>query len=542
MNVLEVPEDANTRGRRSRSSSVSFAFSSQTLNPHDRFVNPTPTSQALKPRLPRLITPSTLEQPGFNVDSFYAYRHRPWTAVSPEVDMKNMMFPEAQRNIKSASSSPTTVLKSAFDHVLHPVPPSALTPSQGGRGRSRILHGTHDRTERTNDPSIRELRGSEFAPGSGILRLPEEACSVEIPGSPMEMVPNGMPLMPTQRKASPHRFVREAVELSNPPDTVDVLAVSRDLRVRGRSPSSTDRRRSSGIHQHQRHSNDWTSRRSASLGRSRREPSPLRNVLLHSYDQDQLNSRIPEGITEAENEDPMSPRRAYQDVIGSKRQPRTTPLDVQTKAVNEARPASRTESLVSPATAETEKELPPLPAYLLPEPLFSTRQPKMEDFDTAIRAMNDAFEPDSRFSVWSTPSDVTDLDHPESPSTEHVEFSPTFSSIKDSESGACSPHRLSGLILDAALPQTYPQGVGFTSLDSEYCLLERENEAAEVDLDGRTPTATSFASGHPAPGTLVSQPLNSLQADQPKHFDRPIGQTPREKLLRDFDYLGDAVV
>jgi hypothetical protein len=544
MNVLEVPEDVKSQGTRSRSSSISFTFATQTLNPDDRFTNPRPVPQPPKPRLPRLITPATLEAPGFKFDSLPVQRNRPWTAVSPSTDHRSIVFPKIRRDIKSASGSPTTALRSAFDHVRTQSLPSALTPSQGGRGRSRILHSTHTSDDRTNDPSIRELRGRTWSPFSE-MQSPE-ASPIEASQSPMELAPDGMSLLPRRRTASPHRFVRDVVELSSPTDPVDLFPDPSSLRIRGRSVSSTERRHSGGVNRRSRNSDDWSSRRSSSLGR-RREPSPLRHVLSHSYAQSNLDARIPEGIMEVDNEDLMSPRKALDDIPTPNDRPRSSYSPSQ-ETMTGLTPSPEPKFAVSPINLE--KELPPLPPYLIPKPLFSRPAKETNPIESAIKAMNDAFEPGDHFPMWSTVSNASqdgNFDHPESPATDNAENSPTFSSIKDSESGACTPQRFSGpdFEFESQSPLVYPQDAFAITVDSECAPMAAEEAPNDMPIDGKTPTAASFGLSDFGVGFSLNESFGSVSLrskTETQDDAQPARQlTQMEQLLNDFDYLGAAL-
>lgn len=396
-----------------------------------------------------------------------------------------MMFPAVERDIKSASSSPSSVLRTAFSHLKDPSP--ALTPSQGGRGRSRILHPDRARSDRTNDPSIRELRmtwppsaasTSSLSPGASPMDIPSPR-----PESPMELAPNGYQLLPKKR-----RSLQRLLNVEEEPETIEMFPSPASIRVRGRSVSTAD-----GSRQRRgRSSDEYKAQRSSSLGRLR-APSPLRQVV--SQDDDFLTFRIPEDIQEVDWEDLRSPRRPSESSPVSR-----SPLDVN-------------------------KELPALPSYLMPEPLFS-QTPREEESQGVTGANLAPFSsPHSHFSIWSTASE----DDPGSPVTDNNTNSPTFSSVKGASTGVCTPHRLS--------PEEASMDEYLSKEDLKALSLEMpDQDPFEALMDGKTPTAASFQLHSLQNGLQVGteHPQTEVQV--------PHQQPQMEDLLDQFEYLGAVVL
>ena len=368
----------------------------------------------------------------------------------------------------------------AFSHLKDPS--SALTPSQGGRGRSRTLHSDHARSDRTIDPSVREFpmiwqpradsASSDAAPQD--TRLP-------VAESPMELAPNGQQLLPRKRKS-----LQRLLDVEEEMEPIETFPSAASLRARGRPGSSVDRR-----DRRARSSDQCPPRRSLSQGRLQ-APSPLRNVVFQ--DDAFIGVRIPEDIQEVDYEDLRSPRKPIEFEQASR-----SPVDVN-------------------------KELPALPPYLIPNSLFSY-SPK-EDKDVEMDATLAAFSSQtSRFSMWSNASE----DDPGSPVTDDNTASPTFSSIKDTSSSICTPHRLS--------PEQGSLDEFLSNEDLKNLSLEpQEQDPFEALIDGKTPTAASFQ-------------LHKLQNGFPACTEHPQAeaQLPHttvqgENLLEQFEYLGTALV
>jgi len=394
-----------------------------------------------------------------------------------------MMFPSIKRNIKSASDSPSSPLRTAFCHLKNPV--SALTPSQGGRGRSRTLHPDRTRSSRTNDPSISEFRltwpqsaaSSSQSSNASPIYFPSPR-----PESPMELAPNGQQLLPKRR-----RSLQKLLDVEEEPETMDMFPTPGSMPVRGRSVSTAD------LRQHRRRSSEeYGTRRSSSQGRLR-APSPLRNVV--SQDGNFSVIRIPEDIQEVDWEDMRSPRRLIESSPVSH-----SPLDVN-------------------------KELPALPSYLIPDPLFS-RTPKSEDEEFESDAALAPFSsPRSHFSIWSTASE----DDPGSPITDNNTNSPTLSSVKDTSTGVCTPQQSSS-------PQQSMDEFLIKEDLKSLTMEQHDEDPFEVIMDGKTPTAASFQ-------------LHGVNANEQVESKNPMSnvQIPHQSmqmqdLLDQFDYLGAAVL
>src|SRR5215469_15647995 len=175
------------------------------------------------------------------------------------------MFSNPKRNIKSASGSPSSMLKMAFSHLKGPSP--TLTPSNGGRGRSRTLHPSRTRSDRTHDPSVCEFRMTWPLPAASPVSLSPDSEFQDIPSpiveSPMELAPNGQQLLPRKRKS-----LQRLLDVEEEPEIIEKFPSAISLRARGLPGSNADRR-----HRWGRSSDEYTPRRSLSQGRLQ-APSP----------------------------------------------------------------------------------------------------------------------------------------------------------------------------------------------------------------------------------------------------------------------------
>lgn len=403
---------------------------------------------------------------------------RPWTAdVELTKDVLERMFPSPKRNIKSASGSPPSVLKMAFSHLKDLSP--TLTPSNGGRGRSRTLHPSHARSERTHDPSIREFRMTWPPLATSPTSISPDAALEDTPSpiaeSPMELAPNGQQLLPRKRKS-----LQRLLDVEEEPETIDMFPSTSSFHALGLPGSNADRRNRRG-----RSSDEYSSRRSLSQSRLQ-APSPLRNVVFQ--DDARIGVRILDDIKEVDYEDLRSPRKQIES------------------------------QQMSQSSIDVNKELTVLPSYSVPDPLFpySTH----EDNDTEMEATLA-----SRFSLWSTASE----DDPGSPVTDDNTASPTSSSIKGTSSSICTPNRLSPKqgSLDGFLSQE-----DFKNLSLE----SPEEDPFEALMDGKTPKAASFQlhqlhNGFP---TDTEHPQAEVHA--------PLMMTQGENLLEQLEYLSAALV
>ena len=520
LNVLEVPEDSKLRpGHTRSSSSISFSISAQTLVPEDRFVSPVPVAAPPKPRLPRLITPASSNVSNAMATSFAAKKGRPWTAAAYVANHTTAEFPVAERGIKSASCSPTADKWVDVDIIDSAFPASAPTPSKGGRGRSRVLHSTNDRTERTHDPSHRELRRNQPLSTSSVWTptwtpLPTDTLS------PMEQTADSISLLPELWTASLNRLVRDVVELSSPLDPVDNFPDSQSLRTRGRSLSPEGRRCSGRSTRETRNRDGRSSRRSSSLGQSRREPSPLRHVLLQASVQENMSSRIPEDIAEAEHEDPVF----------------AEPEDFYIPGHSAARQFSQNSEEHVESFNVTSEDAPKLADHLWQTSLATIPAKETQGVNFLLPELDSLPEPQD-FSMWTPGSpQYAYSNQPESLASDNVENSPTFSSVKDIESGACTPHQAISSNTERSYLSIYQPDDMSTVADSDDgdAAMEAEYEA---HANNKTPTAASFLFGDSSetinavscPDTLMGRPNDEAHITQ------------TQRLLYDFEYLRTAL-
>ncbi|KAF2815810.1 uncharacterized protein BDZ99DRAFT_122826 [Mytilinidion resinicola] len=440
LNVLEVPYDS-----RSRSNSASSTSSGvHTLNPEDKYLNPRPAPLPL----PKIITSS---------HGLAEHRKR------PHLDMKYLAsndgdYPRSagydspsrarsrspfRRLAKSAAGSPSESLKTTlFDFkeasdkikaTFERVNFGKSTLFEEQRGRSRHARGTHEL--QIGSPvlisGLDERR--ELIPFStGVSEIP-----FTLPVAPNAQSANFSPLRshpvgPSDDLRFPH-LVEE-----NPPPPKRACSQAQDSSLvpgertplRGRALSAEHRRSKSPrqVRESREGAEVLYRRRSMSVGKVR-EPSPLRNTVV--YDELLL---IPDQIQEAKNEDDnnmQTPGAMWTTFLA-------------TPPSNDSRPPSRRGEEPEPFLRSMPlvgKELPNLPSYLVPEPLFfHNRNVDGCDDSRDFAEAGACEEPTSHFSLWST----TSIEFPALSSDGDGVHSPTLSSITTSSSDIETPQRLSG--------------------------------------------------------------------------------------------------
>ncbi|TID18079.1 hypothetical protein E2P81_ATG11046 [Venturia nashicola] len=497
LNVLEVPCETGRYVSRSRSSSVSISSAVQTLNPDDRFLSPRPAPKP-GPKLTKLITSAeAAAAPGHILTS--SARDRPWTAVISQGS--NSWDPGSSsrgRDIQSATTSPTdatNILKSAFMQLKGPVTP--LTPSEGGRGRSHFLNSGRSRDHRTKSPSTRELRDIISRPvtmPSQLNRLLEPLDeSNEMSSAP----PRHQRVIIRKRMHSPDRLVSK-VQV-----TTDPFPKAKKANERGRSVSHNEVARPSRSSHRRKVSGHFATRRSASLN-GKRAPLPLGNVVMNEDDYRAGDGlRIPRGIPELEGEDAMfsfkfpieKPHTTYQDIDFQI----TGPLHSRNSSIN------------------TNKDLPALPDFLIPEPLFSksdTAGMRAVWKSSSLKFERPAYQLDYDVPLPESPSST------EMPSDTEAQ-SPTFSSIKGDDRGVSTPHRLSG---DPQCP-----------LRNEELSVSFNRSFEKLSVHARSVSTASTA--------MYSLPLNPFATEKSLATEPEIRQLSQmEQLLDEFEYLGAALL
>ncbi|OCK77784.1 hypothetical protein K432DRAFT_407010 [Lepidopterella palustris CBS 459.81] len=436
LNVLEVPFEC-----RSRCNSASSASSRvHTLNPEDKFLTPRPAPVPLS----KLDTSSCV---------FQDLRKRSRTALVDQAtnaatyprsegfdsgSRSRSRSPLPVRQIKSATGSPTTAFKPVFQDpkgvnrkltaALGSVDAGRLASAENERGRRRHARGVRELqisspilTSRTDDDGNLVPLQKNIIPKPPLLTEVPVAVTSTHEFSPLRSHPVGPDF---------DFGFSDYSGVSEPPakkvrSQATGMTVNIKSRERAQSTGSKRSRSPRGI-QHSREPSEMIyPRRSLSIGKVR-DPSPLRNAVVY---EDPLH--IPEDIEESKNEEGFS-QMPDDNLLSFV----STPLaDMQCPPSR--RKAEMDRSLREPLLVE--KELPALPSYLLPEPLFfqtdaSDTLGELQVFD---KTMSNP-EPSSHFSLWSTTSMAYT-----SPTSDEGVHSPTFSSLTTSSSEIDTPQRLS---------------------------------------------------------------------------------------------------
>jgi hypothetical protein len=396
-------------------------------------------------------------------------------------------------------------------------PVDALTPSQGGRGRSRILHGDHKRGQRTKSPSVRELKKHISRP----VTMPSQT-DLFLERSPVEMSSaHPKPLFINKRRSnSPHITVRRLQEIEAPATLPEAFPSNEGQPERGGFESYTDSSRPSRLAHRRGFSESHSSRRSGSLGRAR-EPSPLRNVILSREQAQTVDSlQIPTGIPE---EDIVSPRKLPSELnLTFSARPRSEP----------STPSVERHDTMLATPPHYNKELPVLPSYLVPQPLFVRSE--SSDMEAALQALHEQYRQPGRaeFASWRAELDIP---LPESPDSEtdavgSDSHSPTFSSIKGGTSGVCTPHRLSEL-------PDWPLRAAFARASVDFNL---DNGVSNLSNHARTVSTTSSTVPYSLPPGFDGNPFAEKRIEGQDMGPRSM--TQMEQLLDEFDYLGAALI
>jgi hypothetical protein len=396
-------------------------------------------------------------------------------------------------------------------------PKEALTPSQGGRGRSRILHGDHERRHRTKSPSLKELKrriSRPMAYPSPVDMLPKS--------SPVEMLSARVePLFVHKKRSnSPHIMVRRLQESEMPAAVPEEFPGNDGLLDRGRSVSYNDNSRPVRISHRRGFSENYSKRRSTSLGRAR-EPSPLRNVIFSSEQTQAVNSlQIPTGIPEMDGEDIVSPCKLPSElnlalVLRPHSEPSTPKVEVPRDHVRPSTPP------------RYNKELPVLPSYLMPRPLFVRSE--SSDMEAALQALHERYDQHAEFVSWNVELDVPLPESPDS-ATGSDSHSPTFSSIRGDASGVSTPQRLSQL-------PDWPLGRPLTGSSMD---LDLSHDVDSLSIHARTASNASTAVPYILPVGFGSNPFSEHRMEGQDTGPRKM--TQMEQLLDEFDYLGAALI
>ncbi|KAF2737223.1 hypothetical protein EJ04DRAFT_488643 [Polyplosphaeria fusca] len=518
LNVLDVPMESRSRS----SSTCSEVF---TRNPEDKFLNPVPPKNLCAPQSPRLgdLCKETYTVPMCSIKS-------PRSAIHPSPGRP--LSPLWERHARSVSTSPQPSTSSGFPDI------KMLKECLGAGKKAR-----------SRDPRPEMKIGaptliSTTAEDINIVPLP----SVRTPASVSSL---SAPATARLREFAPLR--------SNPFDpTKDFdFGFSRDS-------SSCEEVDNSRPHSHV--GTKSANNLQGSPSRIRSNSAGTRRTKVFS--------------NEPWISSPRLPRRSYTDSDALPVLDRSSSLQPPTL---DQRPSSSHGCDTSSSLRESplNKELPPLPRYLRPAPLFacseSTPSPELpieQDEEEEAMAHESLYqfynEKKSHFSTWT--SDSTAFSIPIS--EEEIVHSPTFSSLT-SDSEPASPRRFSGFyshtdqetqesLLDAAgetndpcshfslpeIPDSAPQlslnvpstasfGPSLFRLDIQHSEDAPRRQAACFGFSGfqgySLPEDDSTSQATITKATTLGEPSIESQ-------DRLSSVSQLDKLMNDFGYLGDSVV
>ena len=462
MNVLEVPFES--RSRSNSASSISSGI--HTLDPEDKYLTPRP---APVPRLPKPSGSHSYERlrkhsnPGIG-DSTIIVTSHPLSANNDSKAQSRLGSSHHERKIKSAASSTSSTLKTAFLDFTGTNEKSATSLDT-----SNFRRPASAENERGRSRHARNVRGLQISPpiliGStsehqNLIPLKTNGLpkpSLSSPISQMTVGGHGFsPLRchPVDAEVD-FSFSNESIQEAQPPAKRDqsqtsLSSIRLEFVLRRERASSTGRKRTNSPRRARSQSQSETGyhRRSLSIGRVR-EPSPLRNAVI--FDEPM---QIPEEIKEAKNEDEAAAEVA---------QPSLSPL-APSHSIDTQRPPSSQKDDLDPAKRSNpllDKDLPALPSYLVPEPLFCQVEASEVDGDNLMEdEQMTQTEPSSNISLWANTSVALT-----SPSLDGDGVnSPTFSCLTTSSGDIDTPERLS---------EQFPTGIDiFYHVDGE----GRENE------------------------------------------------------------------
>ncbi|OCK92136.1 uncharacterized protein K441DRAFT_697937 [Cenococcum geophilum 1.58] len=576
LNVLEVPFES--RSRSNSASSISSGI--HTLDPEDKYLTPRP---APIPRLPKPSGSRSYEHfrkhshPGIG-DSTITVTSHPLSANN-DSKLQLRLGSSHERKIKSAASSTSSTLKTAFLDLTGTNEKSATSldtskfrrPASAENERGRSRHARNVRELQISPPiligSTSERRNLIPLKTNGFPNP-----SLSSPISQMAVKGHGFsPLRchPVDAEID-LSFSNESIQGVQPPVKRDQSQTSlSSIRlefVLGRErTSSVGRKRTNSPRRARSPSRSETiyHRRSLSIGRVR-EPSPLRHAVI--FDEPM---QIPEEIKEVKNEDEAAAEVA---------QPSLSPL-VPSHSIDTQRPPSCQKDDLDPAKQSKpllDKDLPALPSYLVPEPLFC--QVETSEVDGANLMKDEQMtqtELSSNISLWANTSAA-----PTSPSLDGDGVnSPTFSCLTTSSSDIDTPERLSdqfatGIDIfyhvdgegrenehlndpcdrhESAAAESHkllesPLGPDFFKIDIKRPESAPRRHAACFGLLDRfhgysLPDDQSASDGARAkPPTMLSNFGNSIPSESQINAEADPAVSQLEHLMSEFGYLGEAVL
>ncbi|KAF2194778.1 hypothetical protein K469DRAFT_686739 [Zopfia rhizophila CBS 207.26] len=435
LNILEVPTES-----RSRSNSASSTSSSTfTRNPDDKYLTPVPP----KP-LPSLRLGDLCQQPySVSMHSIGA----PRSATYPST--MRTLSPGFERQAQSASSSPRLSSNAMFSDIRGLKDKFIGSKRSDSAGRGCSAHPRNVRELRIGAPTL-------------ISSTAEELDLVPLPSQRIPQTASSLPPPVTTK-------MKEFSPLGSHP--VDPL---KDFDFGFSKPTSTVEERPSKRPRSHVTSNA-PSEFKLNAGRARANSADTRRTKQYVFPNEPwISSPILEKSMDA---DKIS--------IPVLQKPSTSVAPISTTTTDE-RPSSRRGGGKSPALRKLpllDKELPELPRYLVPAPLFACHgSPTQNDQDEEPDPQtNTNTDHSSHFSVWSTESITCS-----SPTLdEDTVHSPTFSSLTNSSSDIETPQRFSDHFLHG------------DQISSNAYKSEGENKENEEHGDNNSPTHSPGSIAYP---------------------------------------------
>ncbi|KAF1998402.1 hypothetical protein P154DRAFT_621760 [Amniculicola lignicola CBS 123094] len=517
LNVLEVPTESRSRS----SSESSDVF---TRNPADKYLTPIPPRPLPSPRLGDLCL-NTYKVPMQSLGP-------PKSATYPS--QTRTLSPGYERYVRSASTSPALASGPMFPDFR-----AIKDKISNSRGRS---------------PHRRNVKHLEIGSPVLISTTAEDVNVVPLPSA--VQIPKTSSSLPVPLSSRRNGFSPLG---SNP---VDPLSDFNFGFAQPRSPyaeQSTTRPRS--------HSNSLAPLNpNGSLNRARANSAGTRRT--------QVFVNEPWGLTH------QSENAADTKSLTLPRAPTTLqkPAISLEPPMMDERPLSRQGGDRSPFLRKSplDKELPPLPRYLVPAPLFACNEvpsPTVEDVEEEEESQVEieayvGLKPTSHFSLWSTESTFS------SPTSEEdAIYSPTFSSLTSNASETGSPQRFSAdfvhgdlipdtilendahiqstvsddngsVFVDSPVPQLHLRLSSFSSNLFQFDLHQSDSASRrQVSCFGASGfQGYSLPEDDATSQSTITKTTTPIQGPSISSDDRASSVNHLAQLMDEFGYLGDAVV
>lgn len=530
VNVLEVPyEDFSGSQKYSEC---------QTLDPQDRYTNPRPAPKPTQ-GLPRLET-SISDGPRARAGNHRTRRDLRYSATADGHGVSRTRLAVVDnRRIHTAGPSPTSAVKSALAFFKNI--DVAMSPSEGGRGRSRTQRPDPSKSPperiavssptllyRTdNDREHVSLREAQLS----AINSPVDAIapwSATTRSSPLTL--QQRPYITQQRSPPLEHAHKRNVSDSPASSPKQVAEPFHNRSVSFERPGRSFVWRNSSFRT--KPENLWPPR----ISSKKRAPSPLRTCTSSEDNLSPQDARLWEQTEEG----------GHNDSSGRSSNVPDTPQSQQSKSGS---------SISTLSERNLDKELPPLPAYLIPEPL-NIRSPNDEHevveslSDTS--AQDQTIVPQSRFSEWTTDRsrfsewtvgsfDIEAFDLEEEDPDDQV--SPTFSSICGDSSDAATPRRLSDQLLnehsenvDEADAENQIGDVRQLDFDAIQQLRDAINKSGLPSHNTFRPLSSSL---HDAASSSPTMPNFKLHQTFGQNREPLVaGDSTLVELANEFDYLG----